>query len=127
MLVDVGMRQQLISDLKDKKIEEALVPLIEFIERIECACSHASSLKHLEFVLWKGIETSLDIKQLRAVLILNKHTKLFCPLKIRYPAKNDSKYKAALEIPSQKYHRNITTSADNDLQMKVKNLKRTRR
>ena len=100
-------------------MKEALIPLIEFVEQIGHKSGKASSLTHPKFVLWKEVETLLDIKQLRVGLIFNMRAKSFFPLTITYPTKNKSKNKTAPEKPLQKYQQNIETSADNNLKRQV--------
>ena len=54
-------------------------------------------------------------------------TKLFGPLKITYPVKNNLKNKTAPEKLLHEHQQNIKTSTDNNLQMQAKNLKKKNR
>ena len=72
------------SNLRKENIDETLVLILDFIHRIGHKFSQADLLTCLDFVMWKGLETSIDMQRLRSGLILNNHTRLFQLLTILY-------------------------------------------
>ena len=94
-------------------MDKVLTPLRDFIDWIGYAGGKSGSLTHLQFVLWKVVETSLDVKRLRTGLFFNIYAKPFCLLNMTNPRKNDPKYEDASKHALQKNNENYAT-ADNE-------------
>ena len=65
----VSVAHRVGSNLSEENMNEILPTALDFIDRIECKFNQAGLLTYPDFVVWKGLETSLDVQQLRSGLI----------------------------------------------------------
>ena len=111
-------------------MNDTLAPLMEIIDRVGYKSSQAGLLIYQDYVIWKGVETYIDIQRIRAGLRWNVRVVPFNPSKITDPQKNDTKHMESSperiidELKPTKHNRNKyqqNTTFRNDLWVKVKN------
>jgi len=76
---------RLSSNLWVEKMNDTLALLMEIINRVGYKSDQAGLLTYPDYVIWKGVETYIDIQQIRAELKWNVHAAPFNPSKITYP------------------------------------------
>ena len=85
----VGMAYRLIGNLWEEKMDDFAVTMIDMIDRVGYKIGETGLLTYPDYVIWKGFETVIDIRQIRAGLKYNVSAAPFHPSKISYLQEND--------------------------------------
>ena len=78
-LESVGMVYRLISNLWEEKINDFAVTIMDMIDRVGYKIDETGLLTYLDYVIWKGFETVIDIRRIRAGLKYNVSAAPFQP------------------------------------------------
>ena len=99
-----GVVGRVIRNRLVKKMCDMLVLLIVLINKIGYKTGQAGLLTYLEYIIWKGTETFIDIQWIRAGIKWNVHATSFYPARITNPIEKDThntKISQKEIIPSQ--------------------------